>query len=390
MSILKYYLISPIANLYFLNKFKYMIYFIRIKSTYILLIFLKEDIMKNIFLSLKIAAVFIGTVVGAGLASGQEIIQFFTVYGPMGIPGIFICGVLYAVLGIVTIDLSYKYKAASYRDLIYISCGRYLGPIIDIIITFFLFGGTCIILAGSGSIFNEYFNIPEAAGILIMAIASMITVFYSTKGLIFINSIIVPSMVSIVIVLFIFTFSKIPIADIKTIILNSQAIKNNWITSTLLYTSFNILTATGVLAPMTRDIKDSKPMSFGIILGSIGLLVLTLMINLIMLKNAPDIFKYSIPMLHVAKGAASIIGTILSFTIWCEMFSTEVSDIYSLSKKMHHNFNINYKLSIIIILILAYPFTNVGFASLIKILYPPFGAISLIYIIFLLRLYFKN
>ena len=114
------------------------------------------------------------------------------------------------------------------------------------------------------------------------------------------------------------------------------------------------------------------------------------MINLILLKNSPDIFKYSIPMLHVAKGAASIIGTILSITIWCEMFSTEVSDVYSISKKMNSNFNINYKLSIVIILAIACPFTGVGFAKLIKILYPPFGVISLIYIIFLLRLYFKS
>jgi uncharacterized membrane protein YkvI len=354
------------------------------------LIFLKEDFMKDILLSLKIAAVFIGTVVGAGLASGQEIIQFFTIYGPMGIPGIFICGVLYAVLGIVTIDLSYKYNAASYRDLIYISCGKYLGFIIDSLTTFFLFGGTCIILAGSGSIFSEYFGVFNFIGILVMIIATMVTVFYSTEGLIFINSIIVPSMISIVVILFIFTFSKTSVIDIKNIILNSQIIKNNWVTSTLLYTSFNMLTATGVLAPMTRDIKDSKAMSFGIILGSIGLLLLTLMINLILLKNSPDIFKYSIPMLHVAKGAASIIGTILSITIWCEMFSTEVSDVYSISKKMNSNFNINYKLSIVIILAIACPFTGVGFAKLIKILYPPFGVISLIYIIFLLRLYFKS
>jgi uncharacterized membrane protein YkvI len=98
--------------------------------------------MNKIGLSLKIAAVFIGTVVGAGLASGQEIIQFFTVYGKNGIPGIILCGILYAVIGMLTVDMSYRCNAASYRDLIYLSCGRYLGWVVDALTTLFLFGGT--------------------------------------------------------------------------------------------------------------------------------------------------------------------------------------------------------------------------------------------------------
>ena len=36
----------------------------------------------------KVAATYIGTVIGAGFASGQEILQFFSVFGNMGILGL--------------------------------------------------------------------------------------------------------------------------------------------------------------------------------------------------------------------------------------------------------------------------------------------------------------
>ena len=37
--------------------------------------------------TLRIAGVYVGTIIGAGYASGQEILQFFTGYGWWGIVG---------------------------------------------------------------------------------------------------------------------------------------------------------------------------------------------------------------------------------------------------------------------------------------------------------------
>lgn len=348
--------------------------------------------MKDISLSLKIAAVFIGTIVGAGLASGQEIIQFFTLYGFSGVFGIILCGVFYIIIGIITMKLSYKFKASSYKDLIYLSCGKYLGWIVDALTTLFLFGGTCIILAGSGAIFHEHLGLPTIVGVLAMASITMVAVFYSTDGLMFINSIIVPCMIVVIIIIsiMVFTNKSNSWSIIQYDIINAPIYKPNWLLSTFLYASFNMLSTTGVLAPMTRDIKCSKGVFRGIIIGSLGLLFLTGVINIILLLNEPNIFKYSIPMLYIARSIGNYAGGALSVVIWLEMFSTAVSDVYSLSKKMFHSFKVNYKLSVVLLLILAYPFTAIGFENLIKMLYPSFGVISFIYILCLLRLYFNN
>ena len=53
----------------------------------------------------KVSAVFIGTIIGAGLASGQEILQFFSFYGINGFYGIILCCVLYMLFSFIVITL---------------------------------------------------------------------------------------------------------------------------------------------------------------------------------------------------------------------------------------------------------------------------------------------
>ncbi len=48
---------------------------------------------------IKIASIYVGTVIGAGFASGREIIDFFGVYGIKGIWGIVIAGLLFSLVG---------------------------------------------------------------------------------------------------------------------------------------------------------------------------------------------------------------------------------------------------------------------------------------------------
>ena len=348
--------------------------------------------MKDKAASFKTAAVFIGTVVGAGLASGQEVLQFFTLYGFYGIIGIVICGLLYILTGVITVDLSYKHKATSYNDLIYLSCGELLGSVVDVLTTLFLFGSTVIILAGSGSLFLESLGIPKIVGIIVMAVLTLSAVLYSTKGLIFINSIIVPCMITVIAIISVNVFlnKSISLPPVGYKIINAPVYKEKWFLSTLLYMSFNMLSATGVLSPMTRDINSPKAMVNGTILGAVGLFFLTGIMDIILLLNEPVIFNYSIPMLYIASTISTGIKIALSVVMWLEMFSTAVSDTYSLAKKINHSFNIGYKKSAIMILILAFPFTWLGFKRLITFLYPIYGAVSLIYMFCLIFFYFEE
>ncbi|HCO74805.1 MAG TPA: transporter, partial [Clostridium sp.] len=70
--------------------------------------------MKNLKLIFQAATVFIGTIVGAGLASGQEITQFFSTYGFSSFYGLLLCAVFYIIISSIIVSISLKYDLNSY------------------------------------------------------------------------------------------------------------------------------------------------------------------------------------------------------------------------------------------------------------------------------------
>lgn len=48
--------------------------------------------------SIQIALAYMSVVIGGGFASGQEVLQFFTGYGLIGIAGTLVSGLLFAFL----------------------------------------------------------------------------------------------------------------------------------------------------------------------------------------------------------------------------------------------------------------------------------------------------
>lgn len=344
---------------------------------------------KEIVLIFQIAAVFIGTIVGAGLASGQEISQFFTQYGYKSFIGILICCIIYIIMSIIIISISEKYKLNSYDGLISLVSPGFLGIIINSLTTFFLIGGSSIILAGSGALIHQYFGVSRWIGIIIMISISIIILFRDVKGLLEINSIIVPCLILVIVILFVLylTFYKnLNISNLK----NINCCKNGWLFSSLMYSGFNILSCSGVLVPLSLSINKKKDLIVGSIIGSLILTILVFIINFMLILNIPYIFKYEIPLLYIANRFGRTLEIVLLAIIWLEMFSTEVSNIYSVGKNFEEIFNMSYKKSVLIIILITIPVSQIGFVKLISFLYPAFGLISLIFITQCIVFFVKN
>ncbi len=331
---------------------------------------------------LKIAFVFVGTIVGAGLASGQEILQFFSLYGIKGFMGILLCGAIYIALSIVIVGLCFKYKYKSYRDIVESVFGSKFGWIVDIFLTFFIFGGNTIMLSGGGTMLREYIGIDKFWGVIIMALLVFLATAFSTNGIITTNSAIVPISTAAIAVLGLIVFLNLK--SLSGISLQLQAvpnIKSGWFPSSILYSSFNLMVATGVICPMVAESSDKKPFIRGCIIGSILLTLLALIINFSILMFYPKSFYNEIPNLYIAKGFGYILPLIITAVIWLEMFTTEIGNLYSLAKRFEHSLKITYIKALLMVLILSIPVSFIGFSNLIRLLYPPFGAVSLVFLI---------
>ena len=116
----------------------------------------------------QIAVVFIGTIVGAGLASGKEITEFFTSFGYKSFIGIIFCGIFYVIMGSILSKISITNNLNSYSEAMKLISPNILGKLTGIITTLYLISSASIILAGSGALLNQFFHIPKILGSLIM------------------------------------------------------------------------------------------------------------------------------------------------------------------------------------------------------------------------------
>ena len=338
----------------------------------------------------QIAVVFIGTIVGAGLASGKEITEFFTSFGPISFLGIIFCGIFYTTMGTLIAKISIHYELNSYSDVIKVISPNLLGKLTGVITTFYLISSASIILAGSGALLNQFFGIPKIVGSIIMLIIACIFLLRDTNGLIEVNSFIVPALLftlTLITVLY-FLFCK----DVLSLDFISKFTppKKGIAISTILYCGYNILCCCGVLVPISTETKDAKIVGKGIALGALGLTLLCCAINLLLLVNQPYIYKLEIPLLLVAQRFGNVILALLIMVILMEMFSTEVSDVYSISKTIEQTFHIEFKKGIFIVIAIALPISQIGFSNLITTLYPLFGMLSLIFITQCVCFYFKH
>lgn len=246
----------------------------------------------------KIASIYIGTVIGAGFASGREIIEFFGVYGFKGIWGMIIAGLLFSLVGSSLLIKVYDKKIEGFDELVSHLFGKRVGFFLDVIMTFSLYTGFSVMIAGSGAIFKEELGLSFNIGIVFMIICAFIVFLFSLEGMSLINSILVPLLiVGIIFTSFYvnmreeYNFSNIQGASITG--------KGNFLTSSLLYFGSNSLIIIVVFSSLLPLIDNKKTALLGGMSGGVILTILGISILVSILIYYNEVFVLDIPMLKI-------------------------------------------------------------------------------------------
>jgi uncharacterized membrane protein YkvI len=326
--------------------------------------------------TLKVAATYIGTVVGAGFATGQEILQFFTRFGAMGLAGLMVATVMFIVFGYIIMDLGKKLHASSYLEIIMYSGGNRIGIIIDSIITVFLFGSFTAMIAGTGALFSQQLNFPYFIGNILMAILTALTVMTGIKGVINSISFVVPFLLIAVIGTSIFSFiNSPPNITASSAIIGTNGLINNWFMAAVLYVSYNIIISVAVLGPLGSEARNRNCVRNGAILGGLGLGLGSVMIYLSLTGNISEILGLEVPMIFVAGKISSTVQTIYSLVLIAEVYTTAVGSLYGFVSRITdiEKNPIKGKLIISVITIVALLASQFGFTNFVKYLYPVVG-----------------
>ncbi|NOU97904.1 hypothetical protein GC093_32460 [Paenibacillus sp. LMG 31456] len=338
--------------------------------------------MRKLGSILQVCFTYVGTVVGAGFATGQEILQFFTRYGWMATLTIGISSLLFVWLGIKLMLLAHDVKARSYEDLNRLLFGEKVGEWISLFTLITLFGVTTVMLAGAGSVFKEQFHLPNQLGLVVTLVLAFIVLNNGMKAILAVNSIVVPLMLS---------FSCIVVWDNWGI-----PGSNNWLQLTsdfsmvriwfapFLYAAFNLTMSQGVLVPLGAQTKDRSVLFWGGISGGVIIGMMLLAGHFALSAQMPGISQFEIPMGHLIHNLGPLLQLLFIGVIYGEIFTTLIADVYGLSTQLEQRTRISRNWVLILILLLSYIISQLGFKTLLSTLYPFFGLVSAAWMIMII------
>lgn len=286
---------------------------------------------------IKIAFTFIGTLIGAGFASGREIALFFASYGlwsPV------LAAVLCAVLSYVFLELGRLSDGAMLNDLFPKTANAW-----QFVISLSNFAVFAAMIAGAEYLLKNAFGFT--GGGLLSGLISLAFVLGGTEKIKSLNFAAVPLIIVLVTVL---SFSEG----------NINAAGGAGLISPLLYAAMNILSGGFMVSGLARGLNKKNTLKISVIIA----VILTAVMSLIYLA-VKDAANAEMPLLDVAKKHGLYYAGIA--LIYAAMITTMVAaHSISCGKK-----KTGVKASVI--LAAAYLVAAFGFARIVNYSYPVIG-----------------
>jgi len=337
--------------------------------------------MKRNFAALQIAFTYIGTVVGAGFATGQEILQFFTKYGTVGMLTILISTVLFIYFGTKVMLLSHDMQASSYEDLNRLLFGDRFGRWFSMLLFFELLSVSIVMLAGAGTVFREQLGQPFLLGIAVTLLLGYFVMVRGMTGIMAVNTVVVPTMLTFTGIVFYHTMQTDNFHSFEWLHLQDPYPPGRAWIAPILYSAFNLAASQAVLVPLGASVKDRSAIRLGGLLGGVGLGLMLLIGHISLSAYAPDILRYEIPMGMVVAGLGTTIHLMYLLLIYSEIFTTFIADVFGLSLQVEQHTKLQRKTILIAVLLICFCISFIGFKNLLSALYPLFGALSLIWFV---------
>ena len=334
---------------------------------------------------IKIASVYAGAVLGAGFASGQELTAFFVKFGMRGLIACTISGCMFMLLGAMVLLEAKKTNQTHYLGYLKSILGEKTGTVLYIISELFMAVSFCVMLSGSGALFNEQFGLPAVAGVLLTSVICFVVLQGNVKGLTTINMMLVPFMiVGMVLVCVMFILNQHQ--ESWLIFLNE---KNRAYGNIFLYVSFNMLTATAVLVPLSKITEKKSSLAVSGVLGGGVLLVCALFACLVLYIAYDNVAGKELPLLAISQKVSSIASYTYAAVLYMALLTTAAANGFSVVEHFAVKGK-NRKMVAAVLSVVSIPMSLIPFSSMVEYCYTFFGILGLVVLAGVLINWFKK
>jgi uncharacterized membrane protein YkvI len=331
---------------------------------------------KNIS-SRHIAMAFTGSFLGAGFVSGQELMQFFAVFGSFGLIGMSFSVLMFCIFGCLVMKISKRTGIIEFDKIIVKKEKPLLRALFGGIFIVFLFSVVIVMSAGAGALLNQVFGIPTIVGNALMVVCLAIVALWGAKGVLTAFGITVPLLITAAMIISILSFFCFDGNNMTAQPFSgTNPLLGNWLFSMVAFVSYNMMAAISILVPIAPDVKEEKTIQRGIFQGTAQLVIIFVCILLPLILNKNMLVEAELPMLTLAEKIHPALGIVYSILLFCGMFGSSLSCLFGVTFRIKKIKKMRESTLILGLAILAFIGSIAGFKKLIVVLYPICGYIG--------------
>lgn len=345
--------------------------------------------LKNTF---KIALSFVGLLVGAGFATGQEVIQYFGSFGLSALWGALLAGVLMTIAGAVILQLGSYFLAQEHRMVFRNMSHPIVSRFLDFGVTFTLFAVGFVMLAGAGSNLEQQFGWPAWVGSLIMLILVMVTGLMDVDRVSSIISTVTPLIIVAVLFAFGYTIFNLPenMAEMGQLAQGAESPISPWWLSALNYTGLALLL--GLSMALVIGGANTKPREAGVggLMGGLIYMAMLMMATFVLLANFDVVGDSSVPMLSLIDHISHPLSYVMVVIIFIMIYNTCIGMFYALGRRLTANHRDKYRPVFLGVCLVGFGVSFFGFEALMANVYPIIGWVGLLTIAVLVAWWIKS
>ena len=342
--------------------------------------------------TLQVALAFIGLMVGAGFATGQEVIQYFVSFGLWGLAGAVVAGILMITAGAVIINIGSYFLADEHLGVFRSVSAPVVSRFLDISVSLTLLAMGIVMLAGAGSTLEQQFGLPAWIGSAIMVAIVMLTGLLDVNKVTNIISGVTPVIFVAVIVAFVYTLMQLPVdlGAMSDLAVQADSPVSPWWLSAINYTCMALMLGVSMSLMIGGNTLNPRDAGRGGLLGGVVYTILLLMNAFALLVNFEAVGDADVPMLKLFETIHPVASLFMVFVTFLMIYNTTISMFYALGRRVTVNHPKRYAPVYLGLCAVGYVVSLVGFGELMSVVYPAIGYVGMVLVVVMFVWWFRN
>lgn len=324
----------------------------------------------------NVAALYVGTLMGAGFASGREGWQFFGVFGMKGYMGLIISGALFMIIGMMVSYIARKKNTQDMGRIIDFTDSPKVSAAIGYLMAGILYTIIISMSAAGGSFLKQQFGLPQPVGGLIIVVLVIITVLGDFERISKIFKMITPALFAIDVLLCIIVMNMDIQQSGATEGFPVSGMASTWHFAAILFVCYNMLGMIPIVGEASVKAKSQHHGITGAAVGGFMLFLLTLLLITALRKDMAFTNEMDLPMLAYAAKISPIANIAFGTVLFAAIYSAATSTYYGFSTKIKDGPKKKYIL--IAGALIGFFCGLAGFNTIVAYLYPAEGYIGIV------------